>query len=217
MEFVRDNPGEPIPEETFTHSHPSWSSIIPICFLHLLRSMSSSVFNPRALQSFFTISLQVFFGLPLELVPSTSYDNLTINGEIFCKWGRWCGRTEAAKEFIEKPASSRRAVPPRVRLSVVEDDIGPFTHARRGSLVGVAHRKQHAGTGARLSRQRSHSLTGRISTDDFIRSYARPFTSLRQNCEPNQIKSNLFAQIYHINIGSSKSVHEQGQQGWKQH
>jgi len=33
----------------------------------------------------------------------------------------------------------------------------------------------------------------------------------------NQIKSNLFAQIYHINIGSSKSVHEQGQQGWKQH
>jgi len=32
-----------------------------------------------------------------------------------------------------------------------------------------------------------------------------------------QIKSNLFAQIYHINIGSSKSVHEQGQQGWKQH
>ena len=32
-----------------------------------------------------------------------------------------------------------------------------------------------------------------------------------------KIKSNLFAQIYHINIGSSKSVHEQGQQGWKQH
>jgi len=31
------------------------------------------------------------------------------------------------------------------------------------------------------------------------------------------MKSNLFAQIYHINIGSSKSVHEQGQQGWKQH
>ena len=31
------------------------------------------------------------------------------------------------------------------------------------------------------------------------------------------IKSNLFTQIYHINIGSSKSVHEQGQQGWKQH
>ena len=24
--FVRDNPGRPVPEETLTHSHPSWSS-----------------------------------------------------------------------------------------------------------------------------------------------------------------------------------------------
>jgi len=53
VDFVRDNPGEPVPEETFTHSHPPWSSNIPICFLHLLRSMASSLFNPRALQSFF--------------------------------------------------------------------------------------------------------------------------------------------------------------------
>jgi len=49
VEFVRDNPDEPVPEETFTHSHSSWSSIIPICFLYLLRSTASSVFNPRAL------------------------------------------------------------------------------------------------------------------------------------------------------------------------
>ena len=73
LDFVRDNPGEPVPEETCTHSHPSLASNIPICFLHLLRSMTSSVFNPRALQSFSTISLQVFFGLPLGLTPSTSY------------------------------------------------------------------------------------------------------------------------------------------------
>jgi len=73
VDFVRDNPGEPVPEETYTHSHSSWSSIIPICFLHLLRSMASSLFNPCALQSFSTISLQVFFGLPLGLAPSTSY------------------------------------------------------------------------------------------------------------------------------------------------
>ena len=26
--FVRDNPGRPVPEETLTHSHPSWSSDI---------------------------------------------------------------------------------------------------------------------------------------------------------------------------------------------
>jgi len=29
MDFVCDNPGEPVPEETFTHSHLSWSSIVP--------------------------------------------------------------------------------------------------------------------------------------------------------------------------------------------
>jgi len=34
----------------------------------------------------------------------------------------------------------------------------------------------------------------------------------------NQIKSNqIYLLKYHINIGSSKSDHEQGQQGWKQH
>jgi len=29
LDFVRDNPGEPVPEETFAHSHLSGSSIIP--------------------------------------------------------------------------------------------------------------------------------------------------------------------------------------------
>ena len=69
VEFVRDNQGEPVPQETFTHSHSSWSSIILICLLHLLRSMASSLFNPRALRSFSTMSLQVFFSLPLGLAP----------------------------------------------------------------------------------------------------------------------------------------------------
>jgi len=27
--LCRDNPGKPVPEETFNHSHPWWSSIIP--------------------------------------------------------------------------------------------------------------------------------------------------------------------------------------------
>ena len=45
-----------------------------ICFIHLLRSMASSLFNPRTCQCFSTISLQVFFGLPLVgLAPSTLY------------------------------------------------------------------------------------------------------------------------------------------------
>ena len=79
VDFVRDNPGEPVPEETFTHSHPSWSSIIPICFLHLLQSMASSVFNPHALQSFSTISLQVLLGLPLGLAPSIAIQKIIQN------------------------------------------------------------------------------------------------------------------------------------------
>jgi len=29
LEFVRDNPGKPVPEETFTHSRLSWLSVIP--------------------------------------------------------------------------------------------------------------------------------------------------------------------------------------------
>ena len=29
VQFVRDNPSEPVPEGTFTHSHLLWSSIIP--------------------------------------------------------------------------------------------------------------------------------------------------------------------------------------------
>jgi len=72
-DFVRDNPGELVPEETFTHSHLSWSSIIAYLLLYLLWSMASSLFSLRAWQSFSTISLQVFFGLPLGLAPSTSY------------------------------------------------------------------------------------------------------------------------------------------------
>jgi len=40
---------------------------------HLIWSMASSLFNPRTWQSFLTISVQVFFGLPLGLAPSTSY------------------------------------------------------------------------------------------------------------------------------------------------
>jgi len=29
LDYIQDNPGEPVPEETFTHSHLSWSSIVP--------------------------------------------------------------------------------------------------------------------------------------------------------------------------------------------
>jgi len=40
-----------------------------ICFIRLLRFMASSLFNLHTWQSSSTISLQVFFGLPLGLAP----------------------------------------------------------------------------------------------------------------------------------------------------
>jgi len=46
--FCPGQPGEPVPEETLTHSNLSWSSIPLICFIHLIRSMASYLFNPRA-------------------------------------------------------------------------------------------------------------------------------------------------------------------------
>jgi len=42
--FVRDNPVEPLMEETCTHSHLSWSSVIPY-LLHLLWSMAFLLFS----------------------------------------------------------------------------------------------------------------------------------------------------------------------------
>ena len=53
LNFVRDNPGEPVPEETFTHSHLLWSSIMP----HLLHP-SNTIHGILPVQ---TTCLTVFF------------------------------------------------------------------------------------------------------------------------------------------------------------
>jgi len=45
LDFIQDYPGEPVPEETFTHSHLSWSSII----LYLLPPMYCDPRNIRVL------------------------------------------------------------------------------------------------------------------------------------------------------------------------
>ena len=54
-----------------THTYPNQRASF-IIFLHLQRSMASSLFGLRAWQSSRTTSFQVFFGLPLGLEPSTS-------------------------------------------------------------------------------------------------------------------------------------------------
>jgi len=73
MDFVRDNPSEPVPEETFTHSHLSWSSIVP----YLLHP-SATIHGILPVQSthltvFFHNLSPCFLWLPLGLTPSTSY------------------------------------------------------------------------------------------------------------------------------------------------
>jgi len=71
LDFVWDNPGKPVPEETFTHSHFSWSSVIPY-LLHPSNTIHGILpVQFTCLTVFSTISLQVFFGLLLGLAPST--------------------------------------------------------------------------------------------------------------------------------------------------
>ena len=55
-----------------THIHPDHQSSFTN-FLHLLRTIASSLFNLRAWQCYSTTSLQILFGLPLGLGSSTSY------------------------------------------------------------------------------------------------------------------------------------------------
>jgi len=73
--FVQDNLGEPVRyQKKHSPTHIYCGHQLPlICFIHLLWTMATSLFNPHAWQSFSTISRQVFFGLPLGLAPSTSY------------------------------------------------------------------------------------------------------------------------------------------------
>jgi len=57
MDFVRDNPGEQVREETFTHSHLLWSPIIP--YLLLPSNTIHGIPPVQSWQSFPTIYLQV--------------------------------------------------------------------------------------------------------------------------------------------------------------
>ena len=59
-------------KHSLAHTHPGQRTSC-ITFLHLQRSMASSLFSLRAWQSSRTTSFQVLFGLPLGLEPSTSY------------------------------------------------------------------------------------------------------------------------------------------------
>ena len=66
-----------------TYTHPGHQTSF-INFLHLLRSTASSLFSLWAWQSLSTTSLQVLFGLPIGLGPSTSYSmHFTMYSHLF--------------------------------------------------------------------------------------------------------------------------------------
>jgi len=73
LHFVRDNPGGPVPEETFTHSHRLWSSIVP----YLLHP-SNTIYGILPVQFtcltvFFHNLCPSFLWTTSWLIPSTSY------------------------------------------------------------------------------------------------------------------------------------------------
>jgi len=91
--FVRDYPGEPVPEETLTHPPYWWLSnlyqLIPSTTIH-----SILLVQITCLAMFLHNLFHVLFGLPLGLEPSTSYSihfftqsvsSRTNGSEIVCK------------------------------------------------------------------------------------------------------------------------------------
>jgi len=72
LDSVMHNPSEPVPEETFTLSHLSWSLVIPYLLPSSITIHGMLPVQFMCLTVFFH-NLQVFFGLPLGLAPSASY------------------------------------------------------------------------------------------------------------------------------------------------
>jgi len=71
--WVTDYPCKPVPEETFAHLQLSWSSTIPYQLPPSTTIHSILPVQFTCLQFFCTTCLQVFFGIPLGLDPSTLY------------------------------------------------------------------------------------------------------------------------------------------------
>jgi len=75
MAFVWVYPGEPIPEETSIHSHPSCWSTILIIFLHLPQTTASSLLNLSAQPLTMASSAYLWVWSPLLHIPYTSSPN----------------------------------------------------------------------------------------------------------------------------------------------
>jgi len=69
LDFVQDNLGEPVPGETFTHSHLLWSPVIPYLLSPSITIHGILPVQFMCLTVFFPQSLQVYFGLPKWQLP----------------------------------------------------------------------------------------------------------------------------------------------------
>jgi len=106
LDFVQENPYQK--KHSPTHTYRGHQSSL-ICFIHLLRSLASFLFNLHAWQSFSTISLQVFFGLPLGLTPSSSYFNRSLSS--FCSKCPYHSNLFCSTEEVDKKIDKRRFIP----------------------------------------------------------------------------------------------------------
>ena len=77
MALYPGQPGWAGTRKTFIYSHPAFAVITSVIsfidFLHFLWYVASALYSCWPWQSFSAATLQVFFGLPLGLAPSTSY------------------------------------------------------------------------------------------------------------------------------------------------
>jgi len=102
--FVRDYPGEPVPEETLTHP-PSWSSSSPYQLLSPTTIHSILLFKLRAWQYFCTTSVHVllvyllvwsppphipYISSPSQCLLFTTHDDLRAD-KLRKGWGFWVG------------------------------------------------------------------------------------------------------------------------------
>jgi len=69
LDYHWDNPGEPVPEETFTHSHLSWSSVIPYM-------LPPSIMFHGILSVQFTCLTVFFHSLSSSFLWSTSWSGI---------------------------------------------------------------------------------------------------------------------------------------------
>jgi len=145
--FIWDNLGEPVPEEPFTHSYLSWSSIILICFLHLLRSMAYTLFNLCAWWYFCT-SIWPFLSLLLKChliflsyrpgltsMLSTTLHTTAVQSPSYYQWYILIGKLQWYQLPIFIPSNSNSGFHSSIRISIYAQHKYEILHLKRLAVL----------------------------------------------------------------------------------